>query len=78
MAGVLVIFLAGTGVRPGEGFRAEWRDVDLERRMLMVRRAFAKGRLKEYNKTAGSRRAVPLRSRVDLWPPRGRGGRLRA
>ena len=26
----------------------EWRDVDLERRMFMVRRAFAKGRLKEY------------------------------
>jgi hypothetical protein len=26
----------------------------------MVRRAFAKGRLKEYGKTAGSRRAVPL------------------
>jgi integrase len=32
--------------------------------MLMVRRAFAKGRLKEYGKTTGSRRAVPLRSRV--------------
>jgi integrase len=64
VAGVLVIFLAGTGVRPEEGFGAEWRDVDLERRMLMIRRAFAKGRLKEYNKTAGSRRAVPLRSRV--------------
>jgi hypothetical protein len=42
----------------------EWRDVDLERRMLMVRRGFAKGRLKEYGKTAGSRRAVPLRARV--------------
>ena len=58
------MFLAGTGVRPEEAFGAEWRDVDLERRMLMVRRAFAKGRLKEYGKTAGSRRAVPLRARV--------------
>ena len=62
--GSLVVFLAGTGVRPEEAFGAEWRDVDLERRMLMVRRAFAKGRLKEYGKTAGSRRAVPLRARV--------------
>ena len=62
--GPLVVFLAGTGVRPEEAFGAEWRDVDLERRMLMVRRAFAKGRLKEYGKTAGSRRAVPLRARV--------------
>ena len=30
----------------------------------MVRRAFAKGRLKDYGKTNGSRRAVPLRARV--------------
>jgi integrase len=60
----LVVFLAGTGVRPEEGFGAEWRDVDLERRMLMVRRAFARGRLKEYGKTTGSRRAVPLRAKV--------------
>jgi integrase len=64
VSGALVIFLAGTGARPEEGFGAEWRDVDLDRRMLMVRRAFAKGRLKEYGKTTGSRRAVPLRARV--------------
>jgi integrase len=63
-SGPLVVFLAGTGLRPEEAFGAEWRDVDLERRMLMVRRGFAKGRLKEYGKTAGSRRAVPLRARV--------------
>jgi integrase len=62
--GPLVVFLAGTGVRPEEAFGAEWRDVDLRRRRLMVRRGFAKGRLKEYGKTAGSRRAVPLRARV--------------
>jgi integrase len=64
VGGALVIFLAGTGVRPEEAFGAEWRDVDLERRVLMVRRAYAKGRLKDYAKTAGSRRAVPLRARV--------------
>jgi hypothetical protein len=32
--------------------------------MLMVRRTYAKGRLKEYGKTTGSRRAVPLRAKV--------------
>ena len=64
VSGVCVIFLAGTGVRPEEAFGAEWRDVDLQRRVLMVRRAYAKGRLKEYGKTVGSRRAVPLRARV--------------
>jgi integrase len=64
ISGPLVVVLAGTGVRPEEAFGVEWRDVDLERRMLMVRRAFAKGRLKDYGKTTGSRRAVPLRSRV--------------
>ena len=42
-SGSLVVVLAGTGVRPEEAFGAEWRDVDLEWRMLMVRRAFAKG-----------------------------------
>ena len=63
-SGPLVVVLAGTGLRPEEAFGAEWRDVDLERRMLTVRRGFAKGRLKEYGKTAGSRRAVPLRARV--------------
>ena len=64
MGAALVAFLCGTGVRPEEAFGAEWRDVDLERRVFMVRRAFAKGRLKDYAKTAGSRRAVPLRARV--------------
>ena len=60
----LVVFLCGTGVRPEEALGGEWRDVDLERRMFMIRRAFAKGRLKDYAKTIGSRRAVPLRARV--------------
>ena len=55
---------AATGVRPEEAFGGEWRDVDLERRMFRVRRAYAKGRLKDFAKTAGSTRAVPLRQRV--------------
>jgi integrase len=62
--GVLVQFLAGTGVRPEEAFGAESRDVDLDQRVLTVRRAFAKGRLKDYAKTERSRRRVPLRART--------------
>jgi integrase len=62
--GPMVIVLAGTGLRPEEAFGAEWRDVDLAQRVISVRRAFAKCRLKEYGKTAGSRRAVPLRAKV--------------
>jgi integrase len=62
--GALVVFMAGTGARPEEAFAATWRELDLERRVFTVRRGFAKGRLKEYGKTAGSRRAVPLRARV--------------
>ena len=64
VSGVCVIFLAGTGVRPEEAFGGEWPDLDLERRVFTVRRGFAKGRLKQYGKTTGSRRAVPLRARV--------------
>ncbi len=63
-SGALVVFLAGTGVRPEEAFGGEWRDVDLKSNVVMVRRAFAKGRLKDYTKTTGSRRAVPLRAVV--------------
>jgi integrase len=62
--GTLVRFLVGTGVRPEEAFGADWRDVDLEESTFTVRRAFAKGRLKPYPKTARSRRRVPLRARV--------------
>jgi integrase len=62
--GSLVTFLVGTGVRPEEAFGAEWRDVDLQESVFTVRRAFAKGRLKPYPKTARSRRRVPLRARV--------------
>jgi integrase len=62
--GVLVRVLVGTGVRPEEAFGAEWRDVNLDQRVLTVRRAFAKGRLKDYAKTERSRRRVPLRART--------------
>jgi integrase len=47
VSGPLVVFMAGTGLRPEEAFGAEWSDVDVERRVFMVRRGFAKGRLKQ-------------------------------
>ena len=64
ISGPLVVFLVGTGVRPEEAFGGEWRDVDLDAGVFTVRRAYAKGRLKEYPKTVRSRRRVPMRSRV--------------
>ena len=45
----------------GEG---EWRDVDKRASVLHVRRAYTRGRLKEWGKTERSRRRVPLRNRV--------------
>jgi integrase len=62
--GPLAVFCVGTGVRPEEALGGDWTDVDLQGGAFTVRRAFAKGRLKPYPKTAGSRRRVPLRARV--------------
>jgi integrase len=62
--GSLAIFSVGTGVRPEEAFGGEWVDVDLVAGVFTVRRSFAKGRLKQYAKTARSRRRVPLRAKV--------------
>jgi len=62
--GPLAVFCVGTGVRPEEAFGADWRDVDLEAGIVTIRRAFAKGQLKTYAKTARSRRRIPLRTKV--------------
>jgi integrase len=62
--GPLAVFCVGTGVRPAEALGGDWSDVDLQGCVFTVRRAFAKGWLKPYPKTAGSRRRVPLRARV--------------
>jgi integrase len=62
--GAIAILGAGTGLRPEEMFGLDWPDVDLQRRVLTVRRVFTKGVLKPYGKTEGSRRRVPLRARV--------------
>ena len=62
--GPVAIFGVGTGVRPEEAFGADWTDVDLEAGVFTIRRAYAKGKLKTYAKTARSRRRVPLRAKV--------------
>jgi integrase len=57
----MVIFAAATGLRPAEWLALEWRDIDMEARVVYVQRSFTKGRLK-CPKTETSRRAVPLQT----------------
>jgi hypothetical protein len=52
----------GDGLAGGVG--GDWGDVDLADGVFTIHRAFAKGRLKPYPKTARSRRRVPLRAVV--------------
>jgi integrase len=59
--GPMVIFAAATGLRPGEWVALERRDLDLEARVVYVRRSFGKGRL-TCTKTETSVRAVPLQA----------------
>jgi integrase len=54
----MVIFAAATGLRPAEWLALEWRDIDLEARVVYLHRSFMKGRLK-CPKTEASR-AVPV------------------
>jgi integrase len=62
--GAIATTAVGTGLRPEEWLALEWRDVDRKAQVLHVRRAFTRGRLKEWGKTDRSRRRVPLRTRV--------------
>lgn len=57
----MILFAAATGLRPAEWLALEWRDIDLEVRVVYVHRSFTKGRLK-CPKTEASRRAVPLQT----------------
>jgi integrase len=62
--GPMVLFAAATGLRPGECIALEHRDIDLDNRLVHVRRAFRVDRLKT-TKT-NTVRAVPLqRSALD-------------
>ena len=56
--GPMVLFAAATGLRPGEWIALEQRDIDLDYRVVHVRRAFPVNRLKT-TKT-DTPRAVPL------------------
>jgi integrase len=60
-SGPMVMFASATGLRPGEWIALERRDIDLEARVVYVRRAYRNGRLKS-TKTEGSVRAVPLQT----------------
>jgi integrase len=61
--GPLVLFAAATGLRPGEWIALEHRDVELDARVVYVRRAYRNGRVK-VPKTEASIRAVPLQERA--------------
>ena len=63
--GPLVVFASETGLRPCEWLALEWRDVSRAEGVVRVERSFtARGGLKEYGKTARSRRPVPLTDRA--------------
>jgi hypothetical protein len=57
----MVVFAAGTGLRPSELFALEQGDVDRAAGVIQVRRAYANGQVKQ-TKTRLSRRAVPLQA----------------
>jgi integrase len=51
----MMVFAAATGLRPAEWLALEWRDIDLEARVVYVQR-------RNCPKTETSRRAVPLQT----------------
>jgi integrase len=61
--GPMILFAAATGLRPAEWIALEKRDVDLNERVVYVRRSFTRRELK-HPKTEASMRAVPLQARA--------------
>jgi integrase len=72
--GPVAVFGVETGLRPSEWIALERRDIDRTAKIVRVRRSVVDGRMKEYGKTARSRRNVPLTARalqaLDQLPPR--------
>jgi integrase len=62
--GPVVKFGVETGLRPSELFALERRDVDRGAGVVKVRRSLVDGETKEYGKTEGSRRDIPLTARA--------------
>jgi integrase len=61
--GLLYLFLADTGVRPGEAFALRWADLDLPARQVNIERAVERGGRIKATKT-GESRLVDLTSRL--------------
>jgi integrase len=61
LLGPMVVFMAETGLRPGEVAALEYRDIN--EGVVSVRRVYSDGRVKE-PKTERSRRRVPLTTRA--------------
>jgi integrase len=62
--GPVAAFGVETGLRPSEWIALERRDIDRTAKIVRVRRSVVDGRMKEYGKTARSRRNVPLTARA--------------
>ena len=61
--GLLYLFLADTGARPGEGFALRWTDLDLPSRQVTIERAVERGGKIKTTKT-GESRVVDLTPRL--------------
>jgi integrase len=62
--GPVVVFAAGTGLRPEEWTAVERRDLDRDQRVIRVERVYSQGTLKTPKKSSRQLRRVPLRQKV--------------
>ncbi|NET40855.1 site-specific integrase [Okeania sp. SIO2B3] len=69
-------FLSLTGCRPEEAIALTWDDVDLESRVINIRKAYTHGHLKLSTKT-GRERAIPVNDQLKNIIEGSRGGRTK-
>ncbi|RMG58192.1 MAG: site-specific integrase [Deltaproteobacteria bacterium] len=62
----IFFFMMRHGVRPGEAMALKWKDVDLEKETVVVRRTFSNRQLREWTKTRKIR-ILPLHSETVRW-----------